>query len=56
MKKEYKAPELGIARFSDNVNTAVSGTNGIDITEEALRQKNIEKTERAALSAFKIVY
>lgn len=56
MKKEYKVPELGIARFSDDVITSVSGTNGIYMTEDALRQKNIEKTERATLSTFKIVY
>lgn len=57
MKKEYKKPVLGISHFSDNVCTAeISGiTNGVELTEQAMKKKNVENIEKAALSVFSFV-
>ena len=58
MRKEYTVPELKTARFSEQICTTVSGPdtdNGAYITEQALKEKGIENTERSSLSSFNLV-
>ena len=59
MRKEYTVPELKTARFSEQICTAVSGgpdtDNGAYITEQALKEKGIENTERSSLSLFEFI-
>ncbi len=58
MKKNYISPELKTVMFSESVCASdTSGiTNGVDMTQETLRQQNISNTESSPLESFSIVF
>ena len=55
MKKNYTEPRLCAVMFSENILTEPSGTDGVDLTEERLRQMKIEHIQKETLSSFTFV-